>query len=233
VKTIIYLLFTIYYLLFTAPILAQTASNNSYNLNKSSISRPDEPTDQSTNQNSNLITGTNYQAILGFEDKNSKDFFQFWVSETDINYGEISPTDPVTRSNLLTVLAVPAYGYTIQSYEDHALKQETSQALIPDTTCDNGACNSVSSEPWNGNLTYGFGYRCDQVSSSNYCSGGFLDPTYFKQFAKGGSNQPQNIMQGGSLKKGQAQITYKVNISASQTPGFYSNSITYLAIPNF
>jgi hypothetical protein len=219
-------------------VFAQSVSNDSYQLDTNIITQPTETPNQpniniSQNQNPNLISGPNYQAILGFEDKNSKDPFLFSISETNIDYGEISPTDPIVRSNLLTVSATPTYGYTIQSYENHALRNETSQALIPDTTCDTGTCNSAVSAAWNGTLTYGFGYRCDQVSSSNYCADGFLDPTYFKQFAKAENEQPQNIMQGGASEKEQAQITYKINISAAQASGIYGNSLIYLAVPNF
>ena len=108
-----------------------------------------------------------------------------------------------------------------------------SGALIPNTTCDDGACTTTTASTWTNTLTYGFGYRCDDVSGTN-CPSSFT-ANKFKQFADNSKSQtPIAVMQGTNVGRSlQSTITYKVNVSATQVAGLYSNVITYVATPTF
>ncbi len=184
-----------------------------------------------------LYTGTNYILCAGFYggifcNKSSvvSGLFTFTVTPTNIDFGTIDPTSPVTRTNILNVLST-ASGYSVTTIENHNLS--ASSSAIPDTTCDSGLCNSTTATAWTSNLTYGFGYRCDNVSQLD-CS--VLPTNYYKPFPNAALSQnPQVIMQNanGSANEKQVQVTYKVNVSGSQLPGVYTNTITYVASPNF
>lgn len=184
-----------------------------------------------------LYTGTNYTICAGFyggifcNKSVVSGIFTFTVTPTDLNFGTVDPTSPVSRTNILDVLST-ASGYSVTGIENHSL-QSSSGSLIPDTTCDSGLCTPSFAANWVSNLTYGFGYRCDNVAQTD-CST-FTANTY-KPFANAALSQsPQVVMQntsGSSLEK-QSQVTYKVNVSGSQLPGVYTNTITYVASPNF
>jgi len=81
-------------------------------------------------------------------------------------------------------------------------------------------------------LTYGFGYRCDNVSGSD-CA--FTTANNYKQFADTShSETPQSVMTGVNVGKNiKTQITYKLNISATQPPGDYANVVRFIATPTF
>lgn len=179
-----------------------------------------------------LFTGKNYSIQVGFEDFDSERPFFFSVSENMIDYGQLLATDPVTRVNTLSISAATTLGFTVQAFEDHALISATG-SFIPDTKCDNGICNDIVSQPWNGTLTYGFGYRCDPSTSLgaslNPCVSSFLEPTSYRHFPK--EAEPQIIID--AIKDSSAQISYKINISGSQATELYNNSVTFIAVPNF
>lgn len=184
-----------------------------------------------------LYSGANYKVRAGFQYISSIIKFRFSISTTAINFGTLSPTSPVSRTNTLTLSNGSANGYSVTAYENHQLLQPGSGQLIPDTTCDNGACTQTTSGPWTGSetsLTYGFGYRCDNVTGTD-CATGFSDSTYYKQFSDNSNSETaQAVMTGTNVGRNKAvQITYRVNVSGSQPPGLYTNVITYVATPTF
>lgn len=226
-KTVfIHLLFIIYYLLFTDSAYAQILIEGGV------VPKPlFEETGQSAPAKQTmrgLFTGTNYKIQMGFENVDSESPLKFSVSENLIDYGQISATDPVSRTNIISIFAPSSRGHTLQALQDHSLKHNSSTTFIPDTTCDSGACTESVAQAWTGTLTYGFGYRCDPLSTTNYCVSGFSDTDFFKPFS---SETPQVVAQSASQLK--IQITYKINISGTQAPEFYSNKITFIAVPNF
>ncbi len=183
---------------------------------------------------SGLYTGTNYTVRAGFQYVYSIIPFRFTISNIAIDFGALSPTNPVTRTSTLTISNGTANGYTITAYENHALLKQGTGSLIPDTTCDSGTCTDTTSSAWSSTLAYGFGYRCDNVSGTD-CASGFTTSTYYKQFTNTTySSTPAVIMHGTNVGRSkQVTITYKVNISGTQPPGDYTNLITYLAVPTF
>lgn len=183
---------------------------------------------------SGLYTGTNYKVCAGFQCVKSTILFSFSIDQTSIDFGPLSPTNPVTRTNTLTISNGSATGYNVTASQNQPLTASGSGAIIPDTTCDGGACSETASTAWISTLTYGFGYRCDNVSGTN-CTGGFSDSNYYKQFADNSKSEtPQVVMRGKNIgKRIQSKITYKLNISGTQQAGTYSNIITYIATPTF
>ena len=181
-----------------------------------------------------LYSGTNFKVRAGFQYVYSIIPFRFSISTTDISFGEVEPTNPVTRTNNLKISNGSANGYIVSAFENHQLLVPGSGAQIPDTTCDNGLCTETTASGWVNTLTYGFGYRCDNVTGGD-CSLDFSSPNDYKQFANSSLNEnPQPVMLGTNVgRTKEAQITYKVNISGTQPGGSYSNTVTYIATPTF
>lgn len=181
-----------------------------------------------------LYSGPNYKVRAGFQYIYSIIAFRFSISSLFIDFGTLSPTTPVTRNNILTISNGSAYGYQVTAFENHQLLVPASGSIIPNTTCDAGTCTTTVSSAWTNTLTYGFGYRCDNVSGTD-CAAGFTDPDDYKQFADNSIGQtPQSVMESTNVGRNRkVQITYKVNISGTQAAGSYTNIITYIATPTF
>lgn len=218
--------------------LAQSASNNSYIIQGGEIEQKTftnsgdsstESFDKSSDKTTNIYFGENYQVTAGFEEIEDNQPFSFSVSNTLIDYGLLTPTNPVSRTTDLIISKGSSRGYSVFAFANRQLSDVNNNS-IPDTTCDNGTCSETSSAQWSGNLSFGFGYRCENSDSSG-CTGDFSKADYFKQFANDSkSKQYQAII--NSFDSGKAKIEYKVNISNNQAKSSYSNSITFIAIPN-
>lgn len=179
-----------------------------------------------------LYTGKNFKVKAGFEYIYPITApFSFALSENIIDFGILSATNPVTRTAVLSVSNANGT-YKVIGYENHPLVAANG-GRINDTTCDNGACTEIVPAVWTNTLTYGFGFRCDNVQGTD-CDPSFKSDDDYKQFADiSKKDTPQAIMSGTSSKKSESKITYKVNIAGTQRPGTYANTITYIAIPSF
>jgi len=178
-----------------------------------------------------LFSGTNYKVKSGFQYIHSIIPFAFSIDNIDINFGTLTANNPVTRTSNLTVSNGSAAGYSVTASENHQLLVPATGALIPDTTCDNGTCTETTSAAWTNSLTYGFGYRCDNVTGTD-CATGFTSADNYKQFDA--SPSAQTVMSGANVGRNkEVQITYKVNISTTQAAGLYTNTIMYIATPTF
>ena len=168
-----------------------------------------------------LYTGTNYKVRAGFQYVYSIIPFRFSITGLAIDFGSLTPTNPVTRTNTLTLTNGSANGYVVTAYENHGLLKQGTGSIIPDTTCDSGLCTDSTSAAWTNTLTYGFGYRCDNVSGSD-CATGFTTSTFYKQFTNTtyvSSTSGQAVMRGTNVGRNkQVTITYKVNVSGTQPP---------------
>lgn len=178
------------------------------------------------------FSGTNYNAFIGFQYVHSIIPFIFTVSSNSISFGSLDANSPVLRTQTLQISNGSAYGYNVYASENHPLQSGSN--TIPDTTCDNGSCTQTISAPWINTLTYGFGYRCDNVVGTD-CASGFSGATNYKQFSDSSIHESaQSVMGSQNVGRNrQVQITYKINISATQPGGTYNNTITYLAIPSY
>lgn len=180
-----------------------------------------------------LYSGTNYKIRAGFQYINFGRSFSFSISSLFVDFGPVVPGSPVTRTNYLTVTNRSAYGYTVLASENHPLRMNPSGVSVPDTTCDSGTCNEQSSSAWSSLTTFGFGYRCDNVTGAD-CQSGFTNPADYKQFASSESAEiAQPVMRGvNAVRDAQSQITYKINVSTTQPAGSYENAINFIAVPS-
>ena len=231
-----YLLLAISYLLFAIcylphiPVFADTSTNDNLNIQIDNLNiNSDIPTvtqpvkkpsaDQSLISKANLLSEASP--------------FSFSISNSLIDFGIITPTNSIYRTTNLELSNLKK-GYIVTAFEDHPLTISGSDTILPDTTCDNGSCSDITSALWQDTLTYGFGYRCDNVSGNN-CPVDFNLDNYYRQFSDASNNKtPQIIMSSESPQSNaETQITYKINTSKSQTNGSYVNTITYLASPGY
>jgi hypothetical protein len=201
------------------------STNTNYSLQQSAGSAPIAPGTSSSSTN-------NLQSGYWFLGPTTVNQFSLSISSQFIDFGILSATNPVTRTQTITV-SDDAANYTVIGYENNSPLVAGNGATIPDTTCDAGSCTTIAAAPWTNVLTYGFGYRCDNISSSP-CTNDFSNGNYYKQFANQAiSATPQVIMSGTPGNNQVAQITYKVNISSTQPAGDYYNVITYVLTPAY
>ena len=208
--------------------LAQNASNNSYTIQGGDIEQKTQSSDKSSDKTTNTYFGENYQVTTGFEDIEDSHPFSFSVSNNLVDYGPLTATNPVSRTTDLIISKGSSRGYSVFAFANRELSDVNNNS-IPDTTCDNGTCSETSSAQWSGNLSFGFGYRCEIEAPP--CSKDFLIENSFKQFANDSKSEAYEAIIN-SFDSRKAKIEYKVNISNNQAKNSYSNSITFIAIPN-
>ena len=207
--------------------LAQSTSNDSYIMQDGEIEQktltspggsPAETFDKNSDKTAKIYFDENYQDQP----------FSFSISNNLVDYGPLSPTNPVFRTTDLIVSKGSSGGYSVFAFANRQLSDANNNS-IPDTTCDNGTCSEAFSGIWSGNLSFGFGYRCKMETAP--CSKDFLGENSFKQFADDSKSEAyQAIINSSDSRK--AKIEYKVNISNNQAKSSYSNAITFIAIPN-
>jgi len=218
-------------------IFAADSSNNNYSIQDINTS-PNKSSAPGTNnirtvQPGNQIEqgGQTESVAGGVESLGEASPLSFSLSDTLIDFGVLSASNPVTRT---AVISAPKslIGYQVQAFEDHSLLGANNQS-IADTTCDNGACSEEDSALWANNLTYGFGFRCDSVLNEA-CIEPFAQ-NYYRQFADLSKQEtPQAIIVAGpNSNEKKAEINFKVDASGNQKPASYSNSVTFIAVPNY
>lgn len=171
--------------------------------------KPKEETDKPLAQGKNFTVETT-----------APEAFSFGISSQNLSFGTLQATNPVIRK--LTLSLDSLRGYQVLTAANHPLNKQN-QTTIPDTTCDNGSCSSITEALWTNTLTYGFGYHLDS-----------MEPAYFKRFPdtnRGEAAYP--LLTGLQAKNREFNVTYKVNISTTQESGSYSNTVTYIATPDF
>lgn len=230
------LLFSLVFLFCPSHSLALTMSNDSYSVQGKTGDVPekkDPPFQKKRIVSDTPTTGKNYSISTIALKNGLTPIFTLSVPQTVIDFGILSATNPVIRTQKLLVES-PGSGYQLFAMEDHLLRSKNI-TTIPDTTCDNGSCTPIIAAPWTNTLTYGFGYRCEELTGAGKCTRGFEIPDMYKRFG----NQTEKVKYypiAGSEKAdigSQYQINYKINISGTQPEDAYYNSITYIAVPNF
>ncbi len=147
--------------------------------------------------------------------------FIFSISETKLDFGQITPTDPTLRTTTINVSPGDTLGFSIFGLEDHEL-QSPKGKIIPDTTCDSGNCQNGKAATWKNTLTYGFGYSL------------FADKNSFAPFPNQiKKDKLSPLFSSFANQQTKTTITIKANISASQDIGLYTNTIQLIAVPNF
>lgn len=242
---LLFILATCYMLRNTAtPARAQTMSNDNYIIQMQGFnaisgvsSGKDYEVRSTVGDISPIVSeGVNYKVKTGFENLIAVLPFSILLSSSTIDFGILSPTNPIIRTLDLTINSQSAYGYSVLVSENESLTTFSSldnKTFIPDTTCDNGQCNAESASEWTNALTYGFGYRCDNVTGVD-CDNSFAKTNSYKHFPNIANNDiPIPVMAGIGSKNKSSRISYKINISVNQSQDIYSNIITYIGVPNF
>lgn len=229
----------LYLTLYLGSSYAQTMSNDQYIVQMGNVnSISGRASDGSVNLTftsgqtpNNLFTGANYKVRAGFQYINSIIPFTFSVSSVFVDFGVISPTSPVTRTNDLTVSFGSAHGYQVTVSQNRNLRTDATGWEIPPTTCDSGTCTTTTAAAWTSSLVYGFGYRCDNLSGTD-CNTDFSTSTFYKQFVS--SPSAVSVMSSSNVGRNRkGQITYKVNVSGTQPAGLYTNIINYIATATY
>ena len=157
--------------------------------------------------------------------------FSFAISNLDLDFGHLVPNVGSTVTNTLTISTPTAHGYDIYNLANHPLKTIGGNSTIPDTKCDSNTCSESTSDVWTSSTAYGFGLNGSGDGTSSF----FTNSTYFRQFADNSAGETAKIIMSENtpVEDHIATITYKVNISPSQTAGTYQNSINFIAVPKY
>lgn len=211
---------------------ATSSSNSNYDLEIQDIDTAPEKKPvlpKNTNENSDTINAESQEQTPGIQSISQTGPIQFVLSTDTVDFGALSPGNPVIRSMVLSTIS-SSTDYQIIGSVDNPLK---GPELIPDTTCDDGTCTEESAAVWKNDLTYGFGYSCLSLSSMLCMSAQGDD--FFMQFADISKNEKeQSIIEGWkNPKEQQAQISLKLNVSGTQKTGYYSNTLTLIAAPKY
>lgn len=176
---------------------------------------------------------TNIEQVTFIKSNKNTKSFVFSISPLIIEYGELSPTNPVIRTSILNITNLLNPIYTVFTQEDHRLNSADGN-FIPDASCDNGICSAYIAATWENTLSFGFGYSCDRNRQPD-CTNSFHTANQFKQFAnKERQEDMATVMKGtGSDKDKESTIIYKVNTASSQPAGSYTNTITYTLVPGY
>src|ERR1035437_826594 len=156
---ICFLLLVACYLSFlVSPAHAQTMSNDSYILKSqgfNSISGVTAGKDYNLRPtvgdlNPAVSEGVNFKVKTGFENLISATPFSISLSSNLVDFGTLSPTNPIIRTVDLAINSQTTYGYSVLIFEDGPLTTipPATKTFIPDTTCDNGACGTENAAQW-------------------------------------------------------------------------------------
>lgn len=184
------------------------------------------------------IPEENPKITVGFPENKSILPFSFTTSSLLVDHGVIAPTDPIRRTvNLIIQKGRAENGYSVFALSDHSLRILNTEEEIKDTTCDNGLCSEGLEATWVNPLTFGAGFRVDNIQGKTASELFAGSDVTFAQFADRESGESANIvMRTGRSKvenrNEETRVTFKVNVAATQAPGVYQNIINYIAVPN-
>jgi len=176
-----------------------------------------------------------YKVLAGFWYLKTIIPFTFSISNQLIDFDVLSVGIAKTATTDLTVSAGGAGGYQVTAEENHQLMVPTTEAIIADTTGDNGDISESNAGTWAQNTTYGFGYTLHGNDVPTPFPTAGPAGSYYKQFADISKKEmPQVVMSSIQVGKNRtATVTYKVNVSASQAAGRYRNVIMFIATPTY
>jgi len=239
-----YLLFTFFFLLSTNYILAQHFVSPSYiidwgnfNITSGQKNSANYTLTDTVGQNSpGRYDSTGYIVKSGFQYIYDTFYqFSFTIDNLNLNLGTLVAGVGSTTSNIISITTPSGQGYQIMIKQNHPLSQRVG-TTIPDTACNASSCNVSTSGIWSLSNVYGFGFNAIGINSSGATtnigtSSYFTDNTYYRPFS---STTSQTIMSSNSpAKSNYARISYKANISAIQSAGFYQNAVIFTAVPKY
>lgn len=249
-KFTFYVLTTCYLLLATFfPVFADFISSPNYqiqspnlNIGSTKFTSPTTGTKISSTLGQTAaeqFSSTGYLVRAGFQYIYSIAPFSFTISSTNIPFGSLTPGTPVTATTNLTVGFSSANGYQVTAREDNTLRTLAGTA-IPDTACDAGTpCTITSANTWSSTSTYGFGYTMSSGSYGSDIPADFAAGTKYRPFANLAlSHSPAVVMSANNTttpahlyrsSTRQSTMTFKINVSATQTAGTYTTVVRFTA----
>lgn len=188
--------------------------------------------------NAQMFRGDKFSIQSGqptsFEPIVQADSLEGYISlSTDlIDYGEITPTNPIKRQLTILLGSVGSKSstgstgnytsptcstfstcpYSLYVFQDHPLTAEIDdkEEIIPDTTCDNGTCTEKRTASWVNPFTFGLGFSFNDI--------------FYQQFPDASKNEPPATILS-------QKIMVKLNVNQNQKKGSYTNTITFWVIP--
>lgn len=187
---------------------------------------------------------SNYFLGAGFQYIYQLDQFQFTISDTNLDFGILTPNIHETVSNTLTITTTGAGGYTVYAYEQNPLELIDGSTQIPDATCDTAPtdpCSETEAKPWTTQTNPGFGFNIqgetvpdDFKSTDDDCSS---DSECYRQFADNSASTAESmqpVMTSTSVGlEDTASVTYKAGVGVNQASGTYQTAIVYIAVPGY
>jgi len=178
---------------------------------------------------------SNYFIGSGFQYVYQIDYFFFSISKLSIELGELFPDSFKTDSHTINVTTNGASGYNIYVFENHPLRQITTDISDPDdindTTCDSNDCDESIAGLWTNPSNAGFGFNAsgDDVVSD------FINSNYFRQFANNEAGESMQVIMGSNnvALNRTATITYKAAMPGNQAAGNYQTSVVFVAVPGY
>ena len=149
------------------------------------------------------------------------------ASESFVDFGSLAPTNPVLRQLSFSIKGgyLPFFLY---QHMDHDLLNNTGDA-IPPTSCDNGSCSKDLASLWISTLTYGLGFRCDNLQGS-ICPDDFIEKNAFRPL--GGGLDRDGIVASGTIDgRTDINLTFKLIIPGTQPSGNYQAQAFFILIP--
>lgn len=174
---------------------------------------------------SNYFVGGGFQYIYQIPE------FEFQISTTSIDFGELIIGQHATQNHTMTISTRGAGGYAVLAQVVHALRHQEDAEEIPHTTCDAANCTITTAEVWTNQAIAGFGYN---MSGTNVPTD-FSDATYFRPFPDLEAVQAaQTVMSSNDIATNEtATITYKVGVDATQLAGRYNTEVRFTAVPGY
>ncbi len=183
---------------------------------------------QPIEQDIQIIRGNGWTAVLSNKEDKKKPFL-FYVSNDLVNFGEINPGEPLLRTQTISVDPGSAKKFQVVVLQDHPLRSAEKHE-IPNTSCDNGNCTNILPDTWNSPLTYGFGYRCENITGQT-CNAVINSDTYRRFPNLEAGELPAPLLYSSGREKSEAMIEYKINVPGNQPNSGYTTNVTLLASP--
>jgi len=127
-----------------------------------------------------------------------------------------------------TVTTNAASGYTLSVYSSGGssgpLTHTDGSTYIPHTSCDSNGCTTAGTfAAWTSTSNYGFGFSC----STSTCNSGWTRFSY-------SADSPVTFRTTAAPATSETTTTcYRLNFSGTQKAGYYTSTLTYVAVPKF
>lgn len=158
------------------------------------------------------------------------------TTATSVNFGLLSLATSNNLAQKLSCVTNSINGYIIQTYENRPLQTITGE-IIPNTDCGGNSCSSTIERPWTTFTTSGFGYSLEVGTTTGNpanISIGITTLGNYKAFGVGSSNAESLWSRTDTPSATDSlYICYRAVAGSGQGPGYYDNSISFIATATF